>query len=75
MAGVLGEVKGVQVWVTFVEEENEIRVRLRSKRASIHTVAHEFGGGGHPRAAACTIHEWSRKETIMKRIQEVVANQ
>jgi len=47
----------VIVGLLFVEQENgEIRVGLRSKRqVDVAEVAARFGGGGHARAAGCTV--------------------
>ncbi len=48
---------GVEVAVLFKEVEDEIvRVSLRSNEYfPVDKVAHQFNGGGHPRAAGCTI--------------------
>ncbi len=51
-------VKGVDVAFTvkFVGPE-ETRVSLRSKSVDVNAIAAVFGGGGHVRAAGCTIHQ------------------
>ena len=38
------------------ESDNSTRVSLRSKGADVNGIAAHFGGGGHIRAAGCTIH-------------------
>lgn len=49
-------VKGVDIAFTvkYVSPE-ETRVSLRSKRTDVNAIASVFGGGGHIRAAGCTI--------------------
>ncbi|MCK8826265.1 bifunctional oligoribonuclease/PAP phosphatase NrnA [Natroniella acetigena] len=69
--------KGAEVGVLFKEvEEQEIRVGLRSNNyLKVNQVADLFGGGGHPRAAGCTINlklEEVEKEVI-RAIKEQLA--
>ncbi len=55
--GVLRSVKGMEVALFFSEEEEgKIKTHMRSKDwFDIATVALHFGGGGHPKAAGCTL--------------------
>ena len=39
----------------FVEEADEIRVRLRSKGPIINPLAKKYNGGGHPLASGATV--------------------
>lgn len=57
VVGALAEVGEAEVAVYLREVENDvIRVNLRSKsRVDVAAVAASFGGGGHVRAAGCTI--------------------
>jgi phosphoesterase RecJ-like protein len=49
-------IEGVEVAVLFkVLEEGYCRVSLRSKTIDVSQVALQFGGGGHVRAAGCTL--------------------
>ncbi len=51
-------IRGVEIGLVFKEmEPNHIRVGLRSKSlVDVNKVAQAFGGGGHKRAAGCTIN-------------------
>ena len=51
-------VDGVEVALFFKETEHgAVRVGFRSKeRVDVSQLAQEFGGGGHPRAAGCTLN-------------------
>lgn len=51
-------IKGVEVAVLFREaEEGKVRVSLRSNRiANVSEVARKFNGGGHEKAAGCSVN-------------------
>ncbi len=51
-------VAGVEVGILFKEtEDGAVRVNLRSRRTvDVGAVAQQFGGGGHARAAGCTLN-------------------
>ena len=52
----LSDIKGVLCWLAFIDaEDNEIRVRLRSRFASINTIAEKYHGGGHACASGATV--------------------
>ncbi|WLR50202.1 bifunctional oligoribonuclease/PAP phosphatase NrnA [Bacillus tianshenii] len=63
--GALGNVEGIKAWVLFVEEEDQIRVRLRSKGPVINTVAEKYNGGGHPLASGATVYSWEEAERVV----------
>ncbi|WP_409251618.1 DHH family phosphoesterase [Bacillus sp. SCS-153A] len=67
----LGNVKGIKAWVFFIEESDQIRVRLRSKGPVINTVAKKYNGGGHPLAAGASIFDWDQKDEVLKDLIEV----
>ncbi|TDX51880.1 DHH family phosphoesterase [Orenia marismortui] len=60
---------GVEIAILFKETEEEIiRVSLRSNSYfPVDKLAHKFGGGGHPRAAGCSIDA-----NLNEAIEEVV---
>ncbi|MCM2531428.1 bifunctional oligoribonuclease/PAP phosphatase NrnA [Neobacillus pocheonensis] len=71
LVGTLGDVKGIKAWVFFIEEKDQIRVRLRSKGPVINGVARKFNGGGHPLAAGASIYSWDEVEHVLKELSEV----
>jgi bifunctional oligoribonuclease and PAP phosphatase NrnA len=74
LVGILGNVKGIKAWVFFIEEEDQIRVRLRSKGPVINGVARKFKGGGHPLASGASIYSWDEVEHVLKELDEVCRN-
>lgn len=67
--------KGVEAAVFMYElEEGTFKISLRSKRyANVSVVAQVFGGGGHIRAAGCSLS--GTPEEILERIKEQLALQ
>jgi phosphoesterase RecJ-like protein len=74
LVGTLGNVKGIKVWVFFIEEGDQIRVRLRSKGPVINGVAKKFKGGGHPLAAGASIYSWSEVGHVLQELNDVCAD-
>lgn len=71
LVGTLGDIKGIKAWIFFIEENDQIRVRLRSKGPVINVVARKFNGGGHPLAAGASIYSWDEAEAVIKAVNEV----
>lgn len=69
IVGALGNVKGICAWVIFIEEEDQIRVRLRSKRPVINELAAQYGGGGHPLAAGASVYSWEVADQLIEQLQ------
>lgn len=64
-------VEGLLAWVYFVEDEEYIRVRLRSKGPVINQVAQKYHGGGHPLASGARVATWEETEQIICDLLEV----
>ena len=67
----LGEVKGIRAWVILIEEESQIRVRLRSKGPVINSLASEYNGGGHPLASGATVNSWEEADELIVKLKEL----
>jgi phosphoesterase RecJ-like protein len=70
LVSLLGNIENVLAWVFFVEEKNEIRVRLRSRGPIINTIAGKYNGGGHPLASGATIYKWEETEAVIKDLED-----
>lgn len=71
MIGILGDIEGILSWVFFVEEDDVIRVRLRSKGPVINQVAAKYNGGGHPLASGAVIYHWDEVEQVVEDLEKV----
>ncbi len=71
LVGSLGNVKGIKAWIMFIEEEDQIRVRLRSKGPIINELAKEYGGGGHPLASGASIYSWDTADEVITKLKKL----
>ena len=55
MVGVMGEIRGVDIWVNFTETDQGVLCELRSSRYNVNPVAVKYGGGGHEKASGATV--------------------
>jgi len=66
------DIEGVEVGILLKEKkENEVKVSLRSKNyVNVSAIAKTFNGGGHIRAAGCTIYDSieNAKEKVLKEV-------
>ena len=67
---VYGSIKGIDCWAMFVEEDDQIRVRIRSKKTKINHVAEQFNGGGHPFASGATVYSWEEADRLTHALKE-----
>ncbi len=74
LVSILGNIEGIKAWVFFVEEEDQIRVRLRSKGPVINQVARRYKGGGHPLAAGASIYSWDEAKQVVRDLEEICVN-
>ncbi|MDX8363941.1 bifunctional oligoribonuclease/PAP phosphatase NrnA [Cytobacillus sp. IB215665] len=73
LVSTIGHIKGIKAWVFFVEEEDVIRVRLRSKTPVINGIAKKYNGGGHPLAAGASIYSWDTINDVLADLEKVCA--
>ena len=53
----LSDIRGVLCWIAFIDTgKGDIRVRLRSRFATINTIAEQYHGGGHACASGATVY-------------------
>ena len=53
-------IKGSLIWIAFIEGDEEVRVRLRSRFVTVNQIAERYRGGGHACASGATVY--SRRE-------------
>ncbi|MGJ9457194.1 DHH family phosphoesterase [Oceanobacillus sp. CF4.6] len=70
LVNVISDVKGIKAWVFFIEEEEQIRVRLRSKGPIINEIASKHNGGGHPLASGATIYSWEEADEMTEELND-----
>lgn len=65
LVGMLGNLEGIKAWVFFIEEADQVRVRLRSKGPIVNQIAKKYNGGGHPLASGASIYNWEDAELVL----------
>lgn len=71
LVGMLGNIEGLRAWVFFVEEADQIRVRLRSKGPVINELAKKYRGGGHPLASGASVTSWEEADQVLSDLENI----
>jgi bifunctional oligoribonuclease and PAP phosphatase NrnA len=72
LVSILNGVKGIRAWVFFIEEDDQIRVRFRSKGTVINSLAVKYGGGGHPLAAGASVYSWEEAANVLNDVKALI---
>ena len=65
MVGVMGEIRGVDIWVNFTETAQGVLCEIRSSRYNINPVAVKYGGGGHEKASGATLADREQAMSLL----------
>jgi len=74
LVGALGDIEEIKAWVFFIEEDDVIRVRIRSKGPIINELAAKYNGGGHPLAAGASVTSWEEADQLISDLEDLCAN-
>ena len=69
--GLFGSVEGYPCYCLFIEYDNEIRIRIRSRGPRVDKLANRYGGGGHEKAAGAKLASWEELPTFIKEFGEL----
>ncbi|MTT31658.1 bifunctional oligoribonuclease/PAP phosphatase NrnA [Terrilactibacillus sp. BCM23-1] len=72
LVSAFSDVENLKVWVVFVQEEDQIRARIRSKGPKINTIAGKYHGGGHPLASGATVYSWEEADSLMRDLNNLL---
>ncbi len=70
MVNVMGEIRGVDIWVNFTEADEGVLCELRSSAHNINKTATKYGGGGHAKASGATL---KNREEAMLMLNDLIA--
>ncbi len=70
MVNVMGEIRGVDVWVNFTETETGVLAEIRSGAYNINPIARKYGGGGHEKASGATLKD---RAEAMSMLSDLIA--
>ncbi len=67
--GYMDSIKGVLAWIAFIDSgDGSIRVRLRSRFATISEIAERYNGGGHACAAGATVYSEAEMQSLISEV-------
>lgn len=61
----ISTLKTCPIWALFIETDDNIRVRLRSRGPAINEYAKKYNGGGHKLASGCSLNNWSELDDFV----------
>ena len=63
----MDSIKNSLIWIAFIDSDNEndIRVRLRSRFVTVNKIAEKYEGGGHACASGATVHSKEQLEELL----------
>lgn len=70
----MSNIRGIDIWfcVTEIQEKNEWRVSIRSKKLDISQVARKYRGGGHMQASGATILSLDEMPQLIKDLEDLI---
>ena len=71
MVGVMGDVRGVDIWVNFTESDGGVLTEIRSSRYNINPIAKKYGGGGHAKASGATLKDRAEAMALLNDLNEL----
>lgn len=72
MVGVMGEIRGVDIWANFTETEDGVLCELRSSKYNINRTAVKYGGGGHEKASGCTLKNYDEAMMLLEDLNKII---
>lgn len=70
--GVISSIETCPVWALFIEGEENVRGRLRSRGPELDKLANQFNGGGHKMASGVKFNNWDEVPTIIVELNKLV---
>jgi|SRR5690554_855829 len=72
MVGVMGGIKGINIWVNFTEnEDNNVFAEIRSNKLDVSGIAQKYGGGGHKLASGATLKNFKEAKLMLDDLVEL----
>ena len=68
----LDSLRGCLIWIAFIEGDEEIRVRLRSRFVTVSELANRYNGGGHACAAGATVYSKKEMKALLAEADELL---
>ena len=70
----MDSIKGSLIWIAFIELDDEVRVRIRSRFVTINKLAEKYSGGGHACAAGATVYSKREANKLVREADAILAD-
>ena len=68
----LDSIKDSLIWLAFIDTNDGIRLRLRSRFVTVNALAEKYGGGGHACACGATVHNKKEMKQLISEADELL---
>jgi phosphoesterase RecJ-like protein len=72
LVNTMANIEGVNIWVLFVQDGDSYRVRIRSSKTEINSVANKYNGGGHPLASGATVKNMEESFKLVEDLDKLL---
>ena len=72
MVGVMGEIRGIDIWVNFTETDEGVLCELRSSLYNVNKTAVKYGGGGHEKASGATVKDRAEAMAMLSDLVKII---
>jgi len=68
----MDSIKNSLIWIAFIDADENIRVRLRSRFVTVNQIAEKYEGGGHASASGATVHSLEQMNELLAEADRVL---
>ncbi len=72
--GFLDAIRGSLIWIAFIENDDAIRIRFRSRFVTVSELAEQYRGGGHACAAGGTVYSKREMKQVLRDADVLIKN-
>ncbi len=65
VVSLMESIKGSLIWLAFIENDDSIRVRLRSRFVTVNDIGEKYRGGGHACASGATVYNMEEVNSLI----------
>ncbi len=65
VVSLMESIKGSLIWLAFIENDDSIRVRLRSRFVTVSEIGEKYHGGGHACASGATVYSIEEMNSLI----------
>ena len=69
MVGLMGDIRGIDIWVNFTESPDGVLMELRSSCYAVQPIAAAHGGGGHAKACGATLKDRGEAMQVLEELK------